>query len=147
MRWLINQNIQKSILTILIIALVIIVFVIVYSYCLPKHTYILNLPAIEDIKDINIISDEKTITISEYKEIIKIYEIIKINRQTTEESIQDTPINSEETVRINFNFKTSGTSTIFLYNKDNKYFIEQPYNGIYRILREEYNEIREIQNN
>ncbi len=147
MRWLINQNIQKSILTILSIALVIIVLVIVYSYCLPKHTYILNLPAIEDIKDINIISDEKTITISEYKEIIKIYEIIKINRQTTEESIQDTLINSEETIRINFNFKTSGTSTIFLYNKDNKYFIEQPYNGIYRILREEYNEIKEIQNN
>ena len=70
-----------------------------------------------------------------------IYIISEVKRTTTSESIQDSPINVENEIKIDFKYKENKTSTVFVYKKKGKYFIEQPYNGIYRISPDKYNSI------
>lgn len=50
-------------------------------------------------------------------------------------------MNAENVVQIDFRFKEQGTSTVFVYQKGRSFFIEQPYNGVYRISEEEFREI------
>ena len=38
----------------------------------------------------------------------------------------------------------AGVSTISVYKKNNSYYIEQPYNGIYQISGDEYNSIEKL---
>ena len=42
--------------------------------------------------------------------------------------------NSNE-IKVDFQFIEAGVYTIFVYKKNNSYYIEQPYNGIYQIDR------------
>ena len=49
-------------------------------------------------------------------------------------------INNDE-IKIDFEFGENKISTVFVYEKKDKYFIEQPYNGIYKISPDEYNSI------
>lgn len=64
-----------------------------------------------------------------------------IKRITETESIQDSPVNVDNEIKINFYFDEENCSTVFVYKKNFKYYIEQPYNGIYRISADEYNAI------
>lgn len=56
--------------------------------------------------------------------------------------MQDYPVNAENIMKFELQFKEQGTSTLFVYMKKDKYYIEQPYNGIYRISGDEYNSIQ-----
>ena len=56
-----------------------------------------------------------------------------------EESIQDYPVNAENIIKIEFDFKEGGQSLLYVYKKSEKMYIEVPYNGIYRINGDEYN--------
>lgn len=71
----------------------------------------------------------------------------EVKRTTTNESIQDSPINVENEIKIDFEYEENKTSTVFVYKKNGKYFIEQPYNGIYRISPDEYNSIEKYISN
>ena len=56
---------------------------------------------------------------------------ISSSEPTKKESVQDVP-QAESYIKIDFQFET-GTSTIFAYEDSGKYYIEQPYQGIYKI--------------
>lgn len=45
-------------------------------------------------------------------------------------------------ILIDFEHGKNETTTVFVYRKINKCFIEQPYNEIYRISSDEYNSIK-----
>lgn len=47
----------------------------------------------------------------------------------------------EDPIKLEFYFENTGTSVIYMYIKDDRYYIEQPYNGIYQITYDEYNSI------
>ena len=47
-------------------------------------------------------------------------------------------------IKVDFHFIEAGVSTIFVYKKNNSYYIEQPYNGIYQISGDEYNSIEKL---
>ena len=64
-----------------------------------------------------------------------------VKRITETESIQDSPVNVDNEIKVNFYFDEENCSTLFVYKKNFKYYIEQPYNGIYRISADEYNAI------
>ncbi len=66
----------------------------------------------------------------------------KEKRTTKEESIQDSPINVSDKIKIDFHFVNGGISTLFIYQKNKYYYIEQPYNGIYKITENEYKKIK-----
>jgi len=84
----------------------------------------------------------KIIQVNEQDKIKDIINIIgKVKRTTTNESVQDSPINVENEIKIDFEYDENKSSTVFIYKKKGKYFIEQPYNGIYRISLDDHNSI------
>ena len=105
-----------------------------------KSSYTLNIPSDDSVYNINLEQNGKKIEVSEQDKIKDIiYIISEVKRTTTSESIQDSPINVENKIKIDFKYKENKTSTVFVYKKKGKYFIEQPYNGIYRISPDKYN--------
>ena len=113
-----------------------------------KSSYTLNIPSDDSVYNINLEQNGKKIEVSEQDKIKDIiYIISEVKRTTTNESIQDSPINVENEIKIDFEYEENKTSTVFVYKKNGKYFIEQPYNGIYRISPDEYNSIEKYISN
>ena len=113
-----------------------------------KSSYTLNIPSDDSVYSINLEQNGKRIEVSEQDKIKDIiYIISEVKRTTTNESIQDSPINVENEIKIDFEYEENKTSTVFVYKKNGKYFIEQPYNGIYRISPDEYNSIEKYISN
>lgn len=114
---------------------------------LNKTEYILNLPKeAENYINITLVSDNDVRTIETSDNIQKLLnKIVGIERITTKESIQDMPNDMEKCLKLDILFdKGSTVSTIYVYKKSDKYYIEQPYNGVYEITEEEYNDINKF---
>ena len=107
-----------------------------------RKNYTLNVPKLSDILIIELQENEKNkhMTIEDNENILEIYNIISNNKKATRtESINDTPIESKY-IKIDLAGKEKEITTLFAYEGDNeKYFIEQPYNGIYEITEKDYN--------
>ncbi len=104
-----------------------------------RRTYTLTLPEPEKLEAIRLTQGTETAAVSDMGAL---FEILKgTERRTESESIQDFPVNAENVVQIDFRFKEQGASTVFVYQKGRGFFIEQPYNGVYRISEEEFREI------
>ena len=115
---------------------------ILYFNKINKYSYTLNIPSDDSVYSINLEQNGKRIEVSEQDKIKDIiYIISEVKRTTTNESIQDSPINVENEIKIDFEYEENKNSTVFVYKKNGKYFVEQPYNGIYRISPDEYNSI------
>ena len=113
-----------------------------------KSSYTLNIPSDDSVYNINLEQNGKRIEVSEQDKIKDIiYIISEVKRTTTNESIQDSPINVENEIKIDFEYEENKNSTVFVYKKNGKYFVEQPYNGIYRISPDEYNSIEKYISN
>lgn len=109
---------------------------------LNKLNYTLNLPSSEELSGIALEQNAIGMETKDSEIIKDIVNVINgVKRTTNKESIQDSPVNVDNEIRVDFNFKEEGTSTVWVYEKNNKYYIEQPYNGIYRISPDEYNSI------
>ena len=74
---------------------------------------------------------ENTVSYSDKTWISEIIADISSSEPTKKESVQDFP-QVESYIKIDFRLET-GTSTIFAYEDSGKYYIEQPYQGIYKI--------------
>lgn len=99
-----------------------------------KSSYVLNIPSEGNVYNINLEQNGKRTQANEQDKINDIINIVgEVKRTTTNESVQDSPINVENEIKIDFEYDESKASTVFVYKKKGKYFIEQPYNGIYRI--------------
>ena len=66
---------------------------------------------------------------------------ISSSEPTKKESVQDAP-RVESYIRIDFRLET-GTITIFAYEDRGKYYLEQPYQGIYKIERKLFERLQE----
>ncbi len=121
---------------------------ILYFNKINKYSYTLNIPSDDSVYSINLEQNGKRIEVSEQDKIKDIiYVISEVKRTTTNESIQDSPINVENEIKIDFEYEENKNSTVFVYKKNGKYFVEQPYNGIYRISPDEYNSIEKYISN
>lgn len=104
----------------------------------PKRTYELNLPMAENIKSISIQRNSENGVIEKQYTIEEFIDWLNENKKTTtKESISDLPINATNEINFDFNFK-QGASRISVYERKDKYYLEQAYNGIYEISEEEY---------
>ena len=91
----------------------------------------ITLPQTDEITSIDITFGENTVSYSDKTWISEIIADISSSEPTKKESVQDYP-QVESYIKIDFQFET-GTSTIFAYEDSGKYYIEQPYQGIYKI--------------
>ncbi len=132
---------KKKFILSFLIAIVLLVGIETTFYFINRPKYTLHLPKVENVISIEI-EDKKIEELEKKKEIINI--LNGEGRITKEASIQDTPINTEEKLKIDFHFVEKGTSTLFLYKRKNNFYIEQPYNGIYKITEREYEKIKKF---
>ena len=133
---------QRKFFIILIIILLMLMILGIFYYFMNRRTYNLNLPQLEKLESISLEQDTNKKVINDNEKMKDIINILNERERTSkEESIQDSPVNTSNKVKIDFKFKETGASTLFVYERNNKYYIEQPYNGIYRISMDEYNSI------
>ena len=110
--------------------------------CGSKKEYTLTLPKEENIESVFFEKDNNKKEVKDTEEIKDIIYVLSGSgkgRTTNEESVQDYPVNAEDIIKIEFNLKDENQSTLFVYKKNGKMYIETPYNGIYRINGDEYN--------
>lgn len=90
------------------------------------------------------------VTITETEEINNILNSIKSNsRKTYIDSVGETPINIEHYITLEFLYSRGegkAASVDYMYKKKDKYYIEQPYVGIWKITEESYNNINTLIN-
>ena len=104
-----------------------------------RRTYALHLPSSVDIAELVVKQGESEAHISGWDEIGAVTGLLLADgRTTTNESIQDMPVNVENCIQIDYHFAGGGASTLFAYEKRNGYWLEQPYNGIYTLSQEEF---------
>lgn len=133
---------KNKIIVIVLFLCIGVIIGILYFNKIKKTSYTLNLPSDDSVSSINMEQNDKIVKIDEQEKIKDIMFIIKeVKRTTTNKSVQDNPVNVENAIKINIEYGEGYNSTVFIYKRKNKYFIEQPYNGIYRISPDEYNSI------
>ena len=133
---------RKLIFIIVLLVCVSVILGVLYFNKVYKSSYALNIPSEDNVYNISLEQNGKRIQVNEQDKIKDIINIIgKVKRTTTNESVQDSPINVENEIKIDFEYDENKTSTVFVYKKKGKYFIEQPYNGIYRISLDDYSSI------
>lgn len=131
----------KNIVILIAFILVILIFTLCFAI-INKPKYNLKLPEISDVSSIFVTLNDNEVKLDKEEEITSIITTLMSNGRTTKiESIQDFPVNASNVITIKIYHKSSGSSTLFVYERKGNYYLEQPYNGIYEISSDEYNSI------
>lgn len=105
----------------------------------------ITLPQADKITSIDITIEENTVSHSDKTWMSEIIADISSSKPTKKESVQDFP-QAKSYIRIDFRHET-GTETeiitIFAYEDRGKYYLEQPYQGIYKIERRLFERLKE----
>lgn len=88
-----------------------------------------HLPETDQIVSVTVIEGESWKKYSDPAWISSFLSLVAAAEPTTVQSVSDTP-NMEKYVRLDLSF-SEGISVLFFYKKDGKYYVEQPYQGIY----------------
>ena len=116
---------KKVIILIVIFVCTGVVLGILYYNDTKKCSYTLNLPLDDSVYSINMEQEDKVVMIDEQEKIKDIMFVIsKVKGTTTSKSVQDSPVNAENVIKINIEYSESNILTLFIYKKKNKYFIE-----------------------
>ena len=131
----------KNIVILIVFILVILIFTLCFAI-INKPKYNLKLPEISDVSSIFVTLNDNEVKLDKEEEITSIITTLMSDGRTTKiESIQDFPVNVSNVITIKIYHKSSGSSTLFVYERKGNYYLEQPYNGIYEISSDEYNSI------
>ena len=123
--------------------IIIILFVIVIigsiSYIISNYKEI-NLPNLSKIEQIILEEDNKVIQINDYEDIKKIYKIL-VDKKSNEKSVNETPNNIDKFIKISFIVNLEEKCKMYIYTKNDMYYIEEPYNKIFSLTKKEYETI------
>jgi hypothetical protein len=109
-----------------------ILFVLIFTLCLSgcvKKAKPIELPITDNISSIEIAGGLKDTIITDKKMIASFIEKVAEAIPTSKQSVQDVPTVSEYT-RVDF-VSDKNISSIFIYQENSNWYIEQPYHGIY----------------
>ena len=122
---------------ILSIGLLVLISILIYNHFKRGKEYTFDLPKYEDITNISITLGDTTVT---NVHIDQIYDTLNIdNKITNIESISDYPVLGNDVLTIKV--KSDKEFVFYAYKKKNKYYFEVPYNGIYEVKKEVYDNI------
>lgn len=99
------------------------------------------LPDRDDIANISVVIDGETIYHEDSAWIDSVMSGIADAEPTSKESVQDVP-QVDDYIKLDIQLY-GGVSTVFAYEEDGKYYIEQPYQGIYELDSDTYTLITE----
>lgn len=108
--------------------------------CSNTNKYTLLLPDADSVSNVVFTYNNDKLSVENSENIQNIMtKIGGTGRVTKETGYNETPVNVDDYLIITFNSE-KGT-TVYVYTRKNKYYIEQPYNGIYKITADEYKAI------
>lgn len=123
----------------------VVVLAIFIAVQINQETYEITIPSLDEVTLVSIDSLSQYDNVTEFddkEEIAKIYHIFR-NQTTTQESINDNPVNPDILFLVTFK-KNDETTKVYIYKKNNQYYIEQPYNGIYTIAKRDFETIQNL---
>ncbi len=126
----------------IIMVVVLAIFIVVQ---INQETYEITIPSLDEVTLVSIDSLSQYDNVTEFddkEEIAKIYHIFR-NQTTTQESINNNPVNPDILFLVTFK-KNDETTKVYIYKKNNQYYIEQPYNGIYTIAKKDFETIQNL---
>ena len=126
----------------IIMVVVLAIFIVVQ---INQETYEITIPSLDEVTLVSIDSLSQYDNVTEFddkEEITKIYHIFR-NQTTKQESINDNPVNPDILFLVTFK-KNDKTTKVYIYKKNNQYYIEQPYNGIYTIAKKDFETIQNL---
>lgn len=89
------------------------------------------LPQSSDVVSVDVIDGENTVNCSDKIWIDEVISGLSDSKPTNKQSVQDFP-QVDNYIKVELNSQTEKT-TVFVYKDKGKFYIEQPYNGIYII--------------
>lgn len=125
--------------------IMVVVLAIFIAVQINQETYEITIPSLDEVTLVSIDSLSQYDNVTEFddkEEIAKIYHIFR-NQITTQESINDNPVNPDILFLVTFK-KNDETTKVYIYKKNNQYYIEQPYNGIYTIAKRDFETIQNL---
>lgn len=130
----------------IVLSLLVIVSLFMITGCGKDKEYRLNICKLDDISSITIDTLAQEDNVKEFNNKTSIEEIYNVfsDKTTRTESINDSPYNPDILYIVKFNTFNGDSKSAYIYKKENRYYIEQPYNGIYRITEKEYNSIEKF---
>lgn len=132
---------KKLKIFLLIIGVIAVLGAIIFLIDYNNVEYTINLFKLEEIASITIDTlsqyDNKKEFKDEEETIKEIYDVLA-DKKTNIDSINDVPVNPDILYLVKFKNNTENSKSAYIYKKDNQYYIEQPYNGIYQITEKEY---------
>lgn len=90
----------------------------------------LNLPSGEVVSSIEIAGGVQDIICTDKNTIVDFINVAHQAKPTNKKSLQDEPV-VPTYVRVDLVY-SGGMSSVFLYQENNKWYLEQPYQGIYQ---------------
>ena len=113
------------------LAEIICVVCILTLFACGKKTNPIVLPQSSDVVSVDVIDGENTVNCSDKTWIDEVISGLSDSKPTNRESVQDFP-QVDNYIKVELNSQTEKT-TVFVYKDKGKFYIEQPYNGIYII--------------
>jgi hypothetical protein len=115
--------------------------VVLLSSCNTKKDSALLLPNRTDVISVSISCDDERETITDKREIDNLFANLSTVRIKSGESYNDSPM-TDKFIKIFFEV-SDGLSgcVVYVFEDENGFFIEQPYNGIFSIEEKQYTEI------
>lgn len=112
-------------------SVIICVVCILTLFACGKKANPIALPQSSDVVSVDVTVGENTVNCSDKTWIDEVISSLSDSKQTNRESVQDFP-QVDNYIKVELNSQTEKT-TVFVYKDKGKFYIEQPYNGIYII--------------
>lgn len=133
------KNKNKLVSGLVVLIVIIAVGGIIWYKLATRQVYIPDIPNSYNLSSISYELPTGIETVAEEEKMDKVLNgLTELELETKKVSVQDVPTNVEELVSIRLNYKEDAVGSFYLYSKKGKYYIEEPYNGIYSITKEEY---------
>ena len=100
------------------------------------RTETMTLPETGKIASVDVTAGDQTVRHTDEAWISEMVTTFSGAEPTGRESVQDVP-QAEEFIRLDLQLG-SGASTLFAYQEGGSFYVEQPYQGIWRITGEQY---------
>lgn len=115
----------------------ILTLLLIYVGC--AHNHITDLPELEKVDQIEISNGDSSYKIDSKDKIDNIIKSLEEVRSTKRQSTNDYP-NVDEYITIGIQ-KDDNVHTYYIYDKDDKFYIEEPYVGIWELDDEIYDKL------
>jgi hypothetical protein len=142
-----KKKMKSRVVGFIIFLFVILVFGVLVWYKLEnREVYILDIPNSHNLSSISYELESGIVTVMTEEEMDKVLNgIYDLNLSTQSVSVQDYPTEAEHLVAIRFYYKEEDSvGNFYIYKRKDKYYLEEPYNGVYKISEEDYNYIIDL---